>query len=77
MQRGGEAGGDGAFCMSGHDCTRGGNVGKVLHVDVHVLPGLPGGGEGGWGWLLSLMQLTSTSPQPNVTCQPSMMVVRG
>lgn len=47
MQRGGEAGGDGAFCMSDHDSISWGGVDvvKVLHVDVHVLPGLPDGGE--------------------------------
>lgn len=38
----GEGGKNGLFCMSEHDCPP--SVG-VLHVDVHVLPGLPDGGK--------------------------------
>lgn len=74
---GGEAGGDELFCMSDHNCTWGGHIARVLHVDVHVLPGLPERGEeGGWGGLVSLMQLTSQSPQPNTTCQPSVIIIK-
>lgn len=33
--------------MSDHCRTQGGCIVKVLHVDVHVLPGMPGKGGGG------------------------------